>query len=147
MADNNIRNTKRNDATLTLKPIGVVRTAATTVPRHWTLSDVEGEIIIDETYSEGLRDVQKGQDIMVIFCFHQSPQFTPRHLVQKPPHRSEHLGVFSTCSPIRPNPIGISVVRVTDIQGNVISVKGIDMIDGTPVLDIKPLAGLRRDHD
>lgn len=137
----------KESTTITLKPIGVVRTAATTVPRHWTLSDVEGSIIIDETYSEGLRDMRKGQDIMVIFCFHQSPHFAPHLLVQKPPHRSEYLGVFSTCSPVRPNPIGVSVVRVTDVQGNVISVKGLDMIDGTPVLDIKPLAGLRRDED
>lgn len=136
-----------DNITITLKPIGVVHTSASVVPRHWTVSDVEGTIIIDERYSEGLRDLRTGQDIIVIFCFHQSPPFTPRHLIQKPPHRSEHLGVFSTCSPVRPNPIGVSVVRVTGIRGNVIAVKGIDMIDGTPVLDIKPLAGLRRAED
>jgi tRNA (Thr-GGU) A37 N-methylase len=49
------------------------------------------------------------------------------------------MGVFSTCSPIRPNPVGFSIVSVIGVKSNVISVKGIDMIDGTPVLDIKPV--------
>lgn len=96
---------------------------------------------------KGLKDIQKGQDIIVIFHFHQSPEFTVNHLIQKPPHRNEQLGVFSTCSPIRPNPIGMSVLRVIDIKGNVIQVKGLDMVDSTPILDIKPLTGLKRDMD
>ncbi|MGQ9671126.1 MAG: tRNA (N6-threonylcarbamoyladenosine(37)-N6)-methyltransferase TrmO [Desulfosoma sp.] len=121
-----------------LKPIGIVRTNAPTVPRHWTVSDVEGTIIIDEVYREGLRDIRPGQKIIVLFHFHQSQPFSPENLTQKPPHRNEHLGVFSTCSPRRPNPIGLSVVDVLDIQGSTLRVKGIDMIDGTPILDIKP---------
>jgi tRNA-Thr(GGU) m(6)t(6)A37 methyltransferase TsaA len=130
-----------------LKTIGFVKTDAATVPRHWTISDVRGEIIIDEEYMKGLKDIQKGQDIMVIFYFHQSPDFAVSHLIQKPPHRSEQLGVFSTCSPIRPNPIGMSVLRVINIENNVIHVKGLDMVDRTPILDIKPLTGLKRDID
>lgn len=121
-----------------LKPIGIVRTNAATVPRHWTVSDVEGTLIIDEVYREGLRDIRPGRKIIVLFHFHQSQPFSPENLIQKPPHHNEHLGVFSTCSPRRPNPIGLSVVDVLDIQGSTLRVKGIDMIDGTPILDIKP---------
>jgi len=127
------------------KTIGFVETDATVVPRHWTLSDVTGKIVIDEAYRKGMKDIQKGQDIMVIFYFHQSSEFTLNHLIQKPPHRSEQFGVFSTCSPIRPNPIGMSVLRVIDIEENVIYVKGLDMVDRTPILDIKPLTGLKMD--
>lgn len=130
-----------------LKTLGFVRTDAATVPRHWTLSDVTGMIVIDEAYTKGMKDIQKGQDIMVIFYFHQSPEFAANHLIQKPPHRGEQLGVFSTCSPIRPNPIGMSVLRVIGIEENVIYVKGLDMVDRTPILDIKPMTGLKKDID
>jgi tRNA-Thr(GGU) m(6)t(6)A37 methyltransferase TsaA len=128
------------------EPIGFVETEAVSIPRHWTLSDVLGKIVINEAYKEGLKDIQKGQDIMVIFYFHQNPEVTVNHLIQKPPHRSEQLGVFSTCSPIRPNLIGMSVLRVIDIEENVIYVKGLDMVDRTPILDIKPLTGLKMDN-
>jgi tRNA-Thr(GGU) m(6)t(6)A37 methyltransferase TsaA len=128
-----------------IKPIGFVQTNAKTVPRHWTVSDVTGKIIIDEIYTEGLKDIQIGKSIIVIFYFHQSPEFTSQYLIQTPPHRNEKLGVFSTCSPIRPNPIGMSIVEVLDIAGNTIHVKGLDMIDGTPILDIKPITGLKRE--
>jgi tRNA-Thr(GGU) m(6)t(6)A37 methyltransferase TsaA len=120
------------------QPIGFIKTDAKEIPRHWTVSDVEGSIIIDERYQKGLRDINVGQDIVVIFHFHKSPEFRKEYLIQKPPHTNKETGVFSTCSPIRPNPIGLSVLKVTDIKGNVIHVKGIDMLDGTPVLDIKP---------
>ena len=90
-----------------LKPIGFVRTDATEVPRHWSVSDVEGMLIIDEEYLEGLKDIEPGQRIVVIFNFHRSPEFASRFLRQTPPHRAKAMGVFSTCSPIRPNPIGM----------------------------------------
>ncbi len=122
-----------------LEPIGVVKTAVEKVPRHWTVSEAEGAIIINEEYAEGLKDLKAGQRIVVLFYFHQSPQFTPEFLVQTPPHRNEWLGVFSICSPIRPNPIGMSVVEVLGVEGRVIRIKGLDMLDGTPVLDIKPV--------
>lgn len=128
-----------------LKTIGFIKTDVQIVPRHWTISEVEGQIVVDEAYMEGLKNIRKSQDIIVIFYFHQSREFSLNHLIQKPPHRNEQLGVFSTCSPIRPNPIGMSVLRVTDIEGNIICVKGLDMVDSTPILDIKPLTGLKRD--
>lgn len=122
------------------EPIGVVKTEERNIPRHWTVSIAEGEIIIDEKYTEGLKDIRQGQQIIVIFHFHKSPVFNSGYLVQKPPHKDRAIGVFSTCSPVRPNPVGFSILEVTGINGNIISVRGIDMIDGTPVLDIKPVA-------
>jgi len=121
-----------------LKPIGFVQTDVEQVPRHWTVSDVEGKLVIDEAYLKGLGDIEVGQRIVVIFHFHQSPPFSSELLIQKPPNREERMGVFSICSPIRPNPIGMSVLEVLDIEKNVVRVKRLDMIDGTPVLDIKP---------
>ena len=121
------------------EPIGFVRTAVEKVPRHWTVSDAEGMVVIDAQYKAGLKDIKTGQRIVVLFYFHQSPQFTPDLLVQKPRHRNEELGVFSICSPVRPNPIGMSVVEVLGIEGCIIRIRGLDMRDGTPVLDIKPI--------
>ena len=121
-----------------LKPIGYVRTEATELPRHWSVSEVEGRLVIEPQYQTGLKDIEPGQRLVVLFHFHRSPDFTPERLVQTPPHRNAGLGVFSICSPVRPNPLGMSVVRVLAVDGNVITVKGIDMLDGTPILDLKP---------
>jgi len=136
---------ERDDMNIAFKTIGYIKTDALTVPRHWTVSEVKGEIIIDEEYMKGLKDIQKGQDIIVLFSFHRSPEFSASHLIQTPPHRYEQLGVFSTCSPVRPNPIGMSVLRVVEKEDNILHVTGLDMVDSTPVLDIKPLTGLKRD--
>jgi len=120
------------------KPIGYIKTKAETIPRHWSVSDVEGEIIVNPEYKIGLRDIKAGDKIVVIFCFHKSPLFTTEKLIQKPPHLNEKRGIFSTCSPHRPNPIGLSVLEVIDVIDNIIKVRRLDMYDGTPVLDIKP---------
>ena len=121
-----------------LRPIGFVRTDARELPRHWSVSDVEGTLIIGEEYSEGLRGIRAGQRIVVIFHFHRSPGFSPEFLRQTSGHRGRETGVFSTCSPIRPNPIGMSVVEVIRIRDANVDVRRLDMLDGTPILDIKP---------
>ena len=121
-----------------MKSIGFVQTDAEKIPRHWSISDEEGTLVIYEKYLHGLKDIRAGQRIVVIFHFHRSPKFTSQFLSQTPPHREKQLGVFSICSPIRPNPIGMSVLEVLEREDNVIYVKGLDMQDGTPVLDIKP---------
>ncbi|MCL6620499.1 MAG: tRNA (N6-threonylcarbamoyladenosine(37)-N6)-methyltransferase TrmO [Syntrophobacterales bacterium] len=123
---------------ITLRPIGYVSVAAATVPRHYTVSDLEGYLVVDPAYEAGLRDIRPGQRLVVLFHFHQSPPFTPERLIQKPPHREERLGVFSTCSPHRPNPLGLSILEVLEVQGNRLRVRGLDMYDGTPILDLKP---------
>jgi tRNA (adenine37-N6)-methyltransferase len=123
---------------ITMTPIGVFHTDAQDIPRHWTISDVKGDLVIEEKYKAGLRDIQIGQKIIVIFCFHQSPPFESRYLIQKPKHKPHEMGVFSICSPLRPNPIGLSVLEVLDVKENTVKVLHADMVDGTPILDIKP---------
>jgi tRNA-Thr(GGU) m(6)t(6)A37 methyltransferase TsaA len=123
---------------IAMQPIGFVHTDAQQVPRHWSVSDVKGSLVIDGRYQEGLRDIKTDQRIVVIFHFHKSPKFTSELLKQTPPNRKEALGVFSICSPRRPNPIGMSILKVLKVRGNVLHVQGLDMIDGTPILDIKP---------
>ena len=124
--------------TIEMEPIGYVRTDADNVPRHWTISDVEGKLIVDDRYLKGLKDIEAGQQIVVLFHFHKSPKFADDLLIQHPSHKGRAMGVFSICSPRRPNPIGLSVVDVMAVSGTEIRVKGIDMLDGTPIFDIKP---------
>jgi tRNA-Thr(GGU) m(6)t(6)A37 methyltransferase TsaA len=123
---------------ITLNPIGFVYTSAEKIPRHWTISDVEGDLIINKSYREGLRDIRPGQRLYVIFYFHKSPEFSPEYVRIKPQVSDKIVGVFSTHSPIRPNPIGLSILEVLSVIDNIIHVKGLDMLDGTPILDIKP---------
>ena len=118
--------------------IGVVRTNAANIPRHWSISDVAGTLEFDQDYAEGLRDIHPGERIVVLFHFDRSPPFDPEHLVQTSGDTGAKTGIFSTCSPIRPNPIGLSVVEVVGIRGSKIDVRGIDMLDGTPIFDLKP---------
>ena len=124
--------------TVTMEPIGHVRTQATTLPRHWSLSEEAGTLEINPEYAQGLKDISAGQQIVVLFHFPPSQAFRPELLVQTPPHKDRAMGVFSICSPRRPNPIGLSVLEVTGIEGTLIHVRGLDMLDGTPILDIKP---------
>lgn len=132
--------------TVVMRPIGFVRTEAKEIPRHWSVSTVEGRLEIDPVYAGALSDIRPGDRIMVLFHFDRSPAFDPaRHLRQTPPHRKGPLGVFSICSPVRPNPVGLSVLDVLDVQGPVIHVRGLDMFDATPILDIKPYIEEKRD--
>ncbi|MGB9499868.1 MAG: tRNA (N6-threonylcarbamoyladenosine(37)-N6)-methyltransferase TrmO [Dissulfuribacterales bacterium] len=123
---------------IVMNPIGVFHTKEKDIPRHWSVSDVKGKIEIDKIYENGLKDIEAGQKIIVLFYFHKSSPFDPAFLAQTPPHKGKAMGVFSICSPFRPNPIGLSVLTVLDIEQNVITVNNADMIDGTPILDIKP---------
>ncbi|WP_448590209.1 tRNA (N6-threonylcarbamoyladenosine(37)-N6)-methyltransferase TrmO [Thermodesulfobium sp.] len=127
-----------NKTEFIFKPIGYVRNKSVSVPRHWSVSDIEGELVIDSQYKDGIKDIKAKEKICVIFCFHKSPPFSQEKLTQKPPHIDAEKGVFSICSPYRPNPIGLSVLEVLEKSENVIKVRRLDMLDGTPILDIKP---------
>ncbi|AEH45964.1 Uncharacterized protein family UPF0066 [Thermodesulfatator indicus DSM 15286] len=122
------------------EPIGWVHTEAKEVPRFYSISRVKGELHILPKYKVGLKDIKPGDYLWVLFAFHKSPPFDPeKHMVQEPPHRpGEKRGVFSTCSPVRPNPIGLSRVKVLKVRENIIEVEGLDMLDGTPIFDLKP---------
>jgi tRNA-Thr(GGU) m(6)t(6)A37 methyltransferase TsaA len=131
-----------------MEPIGFVRTEVEKVPRTFRVSEVEGTLKIEEAYAEGLADIGPGQRIVVIFNFHESPAFSSHLLRQTPPHRRREssradgsMGVFSICSPVRPNPVGMSILKVLGVEGTSVRVRGLDMRDGTPVLDIKPWIG------
>lgn len=123
---------------INLEPIGYLRSKHKEVPNHCSISDLEGELVIAPEYTEGLSSIEPGDKIAVIFNFHKSPPFKSEKLKQKPPHRDKKKGVFSICSPKRPNPLGLSVLEVISREKNVLRVSGIDMLDGTPILDIKP---------
>lgn len=106
------------------------------VPEH--LRAGESRIILDLALVEGLNGLQPGQQIMVIFYFHRSEGYD---LLQHPrgDQNQPKRGVFALRSPRRPNPIGITVADLVSIEGNVLRVRGLDAIDGTPVLDLKPV--------
>ena len=131
-------NARSCGVSIELRPIGFVRTDAEELPRHWSVSEVEGTLVIDEEYSEGLRDVRPGQRIVVIFHFHKSPRFSPEFLRQTSGQDGREAGVFSLCSPIRPNPVGMSVLEVLGVRDANLDVRRLDALDGTPILDIKP---------
>jgi tRNA-Thr(GGU) m(6)t(6)A37 methyltransferase TsaA len=131
---------KPDDANLdvTLHAIGWVRHDAREVPRHWTVSELEGVLEIRPALAPGLADIAAGQKILVLFVFDRSPPFNEALLTQVTRHSREVKGVFSICSPRRPNPIGLSQLEVLSVDGCRLRVRGLDMLDGTPILDIKP---------
>jgi tRNA (adenine37-N6)-methyltransferase len=135
--------------TIEMEPIGFVRTNVEKVPRNFRVSELEGTLEIGESYTQGLADVEPGQRIVVIFHFHESPAFSPDLLRQTPrfPRSDkEKMGIFSICSPVRPNPVGMSILDVLGVEGTTLRVRGLDMRDGTPILDIKPWLGDGRDR-
>jgi len=122
-----------------LKPIGVVHSPfkePSGVPKDSTDGmDYQGTVEIFPQYKDGLKDLDGFSHIIILFYFHKSEYY---HLISKPYLDDHPRGVFATRSPHRPNLIGLSVVKLLRIDDNIIYVRGIDMIEGTPVLDIKP---------
>ncbi|MEJ2184201.1 MAG: tRNA (N6-threonylcarbamoyladenosine(37)-N6)-methyltransferase TrmO [Nitrospirota bacterium] len=96
---------------------------------------VDGKVEVFPQYAEGLKDLEGFSHIILIYHFHLSKGPA---LTVKPYLDTEVHGVFATRSPSRPNPIGISVVRLLGIEGNTVHIRDIDAVDGTPLLDIKP---------
>jgi tRNA-Thr(GGU) m(6)t(6)A37 methyltransferase TsaA len=98
-------------------------------------ADVSGRIDIHKDYVQGLQDIEGFSHLIVIFAFHRSQEGS---LISHPPFDHKPRGVFSTRSPHRPNAIGMTIVRLHGRSGGSLQVSGLDMLDGTPVLDIKP---------
>jgi tRNA-Thr(GGU) m(6)t(6)A37 methyltransferase TsaA len=96
---------------------------------------VAGTIEIRPDFIEGLKDLDGFSHIMLIYHFHLSKGYT---LSVKPFIDDKLHGVFATRAPRRPNPIGISVVKLIRVEGNFLHIENVDIIDGTPLLDIKP---------
>lgn len=127
------------DQNVHYRPIGVVRSPFKDrdgAPRQAVhAAGVLGTIEIDPSFAEGLVDVGGFSHLLVVYHMHL---VRGRHLTAHPPWDTRPHGVFATCSPHRPNPIGVSVVRLERVAGNVLHIAGLDMVDGTPVLDLKP---------
>jgi tRNA-Thr(GGU) m(6)t(6)A37 methyltransferase TsaA len=124
---------------INLKPIGFVKNAVTE-PKIDDSQAVISEIIINEDFKESLSGIDGFSHIVVIYWMHKTPN-SERSVTKVHPKRNQNLplvGVFATRSPVRPNPIGMSTVRLLEHRDNVVKVIGLDAIDGTPILDIKP---------
>ena len=121
------------------RPVGVVRSPFRTgegSPRQAVGAEgSRGTIEIDPDFVEGLADLNGFSHVLVVFHMNQ---VTDCRLTAHPPWDDKPHGVFSTCSPYRPNPIGVSVVKLEGVEGNVLRIRNLDMLDGTPVLDLKP---------
>lgn len=119
-----------------LKPIGIIhspyKTRAEAPPQG--KSDVL-EIEIFEEYEEGLKDIETFSHIHVIYWMHKSKGYS---LLITTPWNTKLHGLFATRTPNRPNPLGHSVVELIKRKGNILKVRGLDAIEGTPVIDIKP---------
>ena len=124
---------------MNLEPIGYVRSPVTEgLDQDW--GNVESEIIINEAYAAGLIGLEGFSHVIVIFYMHQSSWNLDSDLVRRPQGRSDlkPVGIFAQRAKHRPNPLGITAVKVVSVVGNILKVRGLDAIDGTPVLDLKP---------
>ena len=119
-----------------LKIIGIVRSPYKTVeeaPHQGT--DEIVEIEIQKDYQDGLKDIEDFTHLHIFFWLHKSKGYK---LIVKPPWDNKPHGVFTTRSPHHSNPIGYTVVELIERENNILIVKGLEAIDGTPVIDIKP---------
>jgi tRNA-Thr(GGU) m(6)t(6)A37 methyltransferase TsaA len=96
---------------------------------------IKGEVRIKKMYVEGLEDLEEFSHIILIYHFHRCEGFSLR---VKPFMDDKMHGVFATRAPKRPNPIGLSVVRLDKVVDNVLYISNVDILDGTPLMDIKP---------
>lgn len=126
-------------AEFTMRAIGFVRSPlkeTSEVPKGLNAEhSAEGILEIRPDLEEGLTDIEGFSHLYVLWVFHRSEGY---HLMGIPPSDDRPHGVFATRSPFRPNPIGLTVVRLLRREANRLYVAGVDMVDGTPILDIKP---------
>jgi len=122
-----------------ITPIGTIRSPFTS-PEGMPIqpagaTSVKGQVEVLSAYQDGLQDLDGFSHIILLYLFHRSRGF---ELKVVPFLDTTSRGVFATRAPKRPNPIGLSVVQLERIEGRILHVQGIDVLDGTPLLDIKP---------
>ena len=141
----------------TIRPIGVVRSNVKTpadAPKQGTISGTEAEIVVDPAYAEALDgldervgppgiparedSLRRKSGKVIILCWMHEADRNRRKVHPRDQEDRPKRGVFSTRSPHRPNPISLHTVKLLSVRGNALRVRGMDAIDGTPVLDIKP---------
>lgn len=124
---------------ITYKPIGIIRTPFKSregMPIQPSgAKGVQGTIKIEKEYVGGLKDLEGFSHIILLYHFHLSKGY---YLTLTPFLDDQPRGVFSTRAPRRPNPIGMSIVKLIRIRKDVLEIENVDIIDGTPLLDIKP---------
>jgi len=141
---------KHGDPPLAPEPIGIVRTAfaeKVDAPRQSRAArDVPGRIVLfpGHDFEHAVEDLEGWEYLWVLYWFHLNPSWRPK--VLPPRSTTGRKGVFSTRSPHRPNPIGLSAVRLERIDGLTLHVLDVDMVDGTPVLDLKPYVSYTDAH-
>ncbi len=125
--------------TTELKPIGIIRSPFTKLSgmpiQPAGAAGVKGAVEVFKEYRAGLRDLDGFSHIILLYRFHRSRGF---RLQVVPFLDSKPRGLFATRAPRRPNPIGLSVVRLDKIEDGVLRIRNVDILDGTPLLDIKP---------
>ena len=123
---------------ITYTPIGRVHSPFDT-PKdvvHKAVDETEGRIVLDDAYEPGLDDLDGFSHVVVLAHLDGVDEY---HLTARPPHVDDlDVGVFAARSPFRPNPIAQTVVELTGREGATLHVRGLDLVDGTPVLDLKP---------
>ena len=131
--------TGQGAAVFSLQPIGYMRSSYTNtreIPKGLGAKhEAEGVLEVKKELEPGLTDIEGFSHLFVIWAFDRSEGF---ELLATPPSDNRSHGVFATRSPRRPNPIGLTVVELVHREGPRLHVRGIDMLDGTPVFDIKP---------
>lgn len=126
-----------------LKPIGTIHNAVAEAHRDTRWEEIESEIDVDEKWRAALDGIEAFSHIWVIFYFDRMPA---PDVLRVHPMRDGDLplvGLFATRSPQRPNPIGMCAAGLLQVRGNVLRVRGLDALDGTPVLDLKPYLARR----
>jgi len=122
-----------------MRPIGWVSSPyknVSDIPKGLgTKHHAEGSLHVRSEFEDGLKDIEGFSHLIVIWVFDRAKEY---ELVGTPPTDNKPHGVFATRSPRRPNPIGLTVVELIERKGARLLVRGIDMLDGTPMLDLKP---------
>jgi tRNA-Thr(GGU) m(6)t(6)A37 methyltransferase TsaA len=125
--------------TISYRPIGVIHSPFRDVKgmpiQPAGAEDILGSVDIEPDYAAGLKDIEGFSHIILIYHFHLAEAYS---LEVKPFLDDELHGIFATRAPRRPNAIGISIVRLMTVEGSVIHVADVDVVDGTPLLDLKP---------
>ena len=123
---------------ITMRPIGIIHSPFTEkeqTPIQSTRSQAIGTVEVYPEFADGLEDIEHLSHLHLFYVFHRSPGFQLR---VKPFLDDHEHGVFATRHPCRPNPLGMSTVRLVTRMGNVLTIEGVDVLDGTPLLDLKP---------
>ena len=131
-----------NGYTFNFQPIGVISSPhkkLSEIPIQPMLcEDIEGTVILDTPYIDGLKGLPGFTHIYLLYCFNRSED---TFLRLKTYLSDEEYGIFATRAPYRPNKLGMSLVRLEKVEKNILYVKDVDILDGTPLLDIKPYIG------